>query len=69
LQVPHYSAGHKAPGQRPAKFARVVFPQGFTLGAIRDTLRRFPESDGFRCDIRQVGPLGFSLPLDLGGVA
>lgn len=55
-------------GKRPRKFARVVFPEGWTLAAIRDTLarcwvpQRFPETEGYRCDLREVGPQGFSLP-------
>lgn len=31
---------------RPSKFARVTFP----------------EAEGYRCDFREVGPQGFSLP-------
>lgn len=57
---------HKRPGQRPVKFARVVFPEGFTPRQVAETLGRFPESEGYRCDLRQVGPQGFSLPLALG---
>lgn len=53
---------HAEPGKRPRKFARVVFPEGWTLAAIRDTLARFPETQGYRCDLREVGPQGFSLP-------
>lgn len=56
---------HKAPGCAPVKFARVVFPEGFSVAQIRTTLERFPESLGFRCSVRQVGPLGFSVPLEL----
>lgn len=56
---------HKAPGSAPVKFARVVFPEGFTVAQIRATLERFPEALGFRCAVRQIGPLGFSVPLDL----
>jgi hypothetical protein len=46
----------------------VVFPEGWTLAAIRDTLarcwvpQRYPETQGYRCDLREVGPQGFSLP-------
>lgn len=32
---------------------------------VRATLGRFPESEGFRCDLRQVGPQGFSIPMPL----
>lgn len=32
------------------------------MAAIRTTLDRFPESEGYRCALREVGPLGFSLP-------
>lgn len=56
---------HKAPGSAPVKFARVVFPEGFSMDQIRTTLDRFPEALGFRCSLRQVGPLGFSVPLEL----
>ena len=58
---------HKAPGKPPAKFARITFPEGYTGADIATTLRKFPEAQGFRCDLRQVGPQGFSLPLDLAG--
>lgn len=27
------------------------------MAAIRTTLDRFPESEGYRCDLREVGPL------------
>ena len=58
---------HKAPGQRPAKFARITFPEGSCAARIMATLARFPETEGYHCDLRQIGPLGFSLPLDLAG--
>lgn len=32
------------------------------MAAIRATLARFPEAEGYRCDLREVGPLGFSPP-------
>jgi hypothetical protein len=60
---------HKIPGQPPRKFARIIFPDRFTPAEVQDTLSRFPESQGFRCDLRQVGPQGFSLPLNLCEVA
>lgn len=43
------------------------------MAAIRATLARcwvpqsFPETEGYRCDLREVGPLGFSLPWSGGG--
>lgn len=60
------------PGSRPEKFCRVVFPESYGPEQIAATMRRFPESEGFRVDLRQVGPQGFSLPLalaDLQGAA
>jgi len=42
--------------------ARVVFPEGWKDADIRTTMARWPASEGFRCDLRQAGPLGFSLP-------
>lgn len=60
---------HKAPGAKPVKFARMVFPEDAPIARIKAALDRFPESLGFRCDVRQVGPQGFSLPLDLGGAS
>lgn len=60
---------HKAPGSKPIKFARMVFPEDTPLARIRAALERFPESLGYRCDVRHVGPQGFSLPLSLGDAA
>lgn len=53
---------HAEPGKRPRKFARVVFPENWSPAAIAATLARFPEAEGYRCDLREVGPFGFSLP-------
>ena len=55
----------KEPGKAPRKFARVVFPDGFTAEQIAQTAARFSPSEGFRCTLRRAGPTGFSLPLAL----
>lgn len=43
--------------QASYRFARVTFPEGWTMAAIRTTLDHFPETEGYRCDLREVGPL------------
>lgn len=55
----------KAPGAKPVKFARVTFPEIASPLDVVATMHRFPLESGFLCDLRQVGPQGFSEPLDL----
>ena len=49
--------------QRRVKFARVVFPATVRAADVADVVSTW-EAKGFLCALRQVGPLGFSLPLD-----
>lgn len=66
---PVVNVTHKPHGGPVRKFARIVFPEGSTRAQVAATLARFPEADGFRCDLRQIGPQGFSLPLDMAGLS
>lgn len=61
---PVINIARKVYGSKPAKFARVTFPDTATPLDVVQLLTRFPVTDGYLCDLRQCGPQGFSLPLD-----
>lgn len=61
---PVLNISRKVPGAKPAKVARVTFPDRVCPLEVVATIRRWPVAEGFLVDLRQHGPQGFSLPLD-----
>lgn len=62
---PVVSITRKFPGRPRQKFARVTFPSDVGPLEVVSLMARFPPDEGYRLDLRQVGPHGFSEPLDL----